>query len=717
MTAMSKGANAPVPTTELSAEVSWTKGAGVPDVDVSALLLASSGKVRSDADFVFYNQPNHPSGAVRHAGDGIRVALGSVEPGVDRIVVAASADGGAFGQVPGLALRVLGPDGSEALRFDIPSATTETAFVFGEFYRRADAWKFRAVGQGYDTGLAGLATDYGISVDDEPAPAAPHAVPAAAPATPPAPAAPARPHGVDPRMPAAAPVPTPAPAAAAPAPIPAPVPTAPAPAPAAAQHAPVPPEGFGPPPVASPPQAYPAPAAAPAPPAADPNLGAPGTAPPAPAIFGGGGHVEPGLQSLPPLEQAPPAPSVFGAGAPNAPVPAPGYGPGQGAVPGQAPMQGNTPGFAVYPTAPDPSGPAVFGGAPVQTGYGPADPGPQQQGYPQQQPYPQDPYQQQPLQQPQFQQHPSPAPYQQQQGAPAGPGDPGGGAGSGAVSLKKQKLITLEKSLADQGDHQLLDLTKKAAVSLEKRGLGEHTARVALCLDISGSMHALYRSGKVQALVERVLALGMRFDDNSEIDVFLFGSRGHVAGSVSVGSYRGWVQRMLGQYPLEGGTDYAGAIRLIREQYFGASDLRNTPLADRQPVYVMFLTDGHTTSEQQTRAQVTASSYEPLFWQFMGIGRSSRSVDAPAQHQVAPQPSHGLFGKRSRQPRVDNWGTGTFRFLEELDDLPGRFLDNANFFAVEDPQHVGDEQLFELMMSEYPGWLQQARSRGMLPPV
>nr|WP_037609018.1 VWA domain-containing protein [Streptacidiphilus rugosus] len=276
----------------------------------------------------------------------------------------------------------------------------------------------------------------------------------------------------------------------------------------------------------------------------------------------------------------------------------------------------------------------------------------------------------------------------------------------------------MEKDLSDRGDHGLLDLTKKAAVSLEKRGLGEHTARVVLCLDISGSMHGLYRSGKVQALVERVLALGLRFDDNGEVDVFLFGNKGHSAGSVGARSYSGWVGQLLSQYPLEGGTDYAGAMKLIRKQYFGHARQRSAPLQAPQPVYVMFVTDGHTTSEQLTKEQVTSSSYEPLFWQFMGIGRSSRSVDAPKQATPPQQQGgRGLFGGLSRAMASSGWGDGTFRFLEELDDLPGRYVDNADFFAVQDPANLRDEQLFELMMGEYPAWLQQARLRGLLPPA
>ncbi|MFI8088979.1 VWA domain-containing protein [Streptomyces sp. NPDC086080] len=192
---MSKGSNLPVDASVVRAELAWEAGAGVPDVDASALLLTESGRVRDDRDFVFYNQPRHTSGAVRHLGkqrgsgtatDTVEVDLGAVEPAVDRIALCASADGGTFGQVPGLMLRLLDAGtGAEVARF-VMAAGSETAFIGGELYRRQGAWKFRAVGQGYAAGLAGLATDFGITVDD-PAPAA---APVAAPAAPPPPPAP-----------------------------------------------------------------------------------------------------------------------------------------------------------------------------------------------------------------------------------------------------------------------------------------------------------------------------------------------------------------------------------------------------------------------------------------------------------------------------------------------------------------------------------------------
>ncbi|MFD9094308.1 TerD family protein [Streptomyces collinus] len=218
---MPKGSNVPVPTTALRVELGRRSGPGVPDADASALLLAA-GKVRSDADFVFYNQPAHASGAVRHEGkrtsggqvtDTLLVDLARVEDGIERIVLAASADGGTFGQIPDLFIEVTDGGGAVVARFDSPGATVETAFVLGEFYRRQGGWKFRAVGQGYSSGLEGLATDFGITVDEPqhaspPAPAAPPAAPPVTP--PPAPAAPPVP------PPVTAPVPPPPPPAAPP---------------------------------------------------------------------------------------------------------------------------------------------------------------------------------------------------------------------------------------------------------------------------------------------------------------------------------------------------------------------------------------------------------------------------------------------------------------------------------------------------------------------
>ncbi|MFD9306437.1 TerD family protein [Streptomyces sp. NPDC060048] len=196
--AMQKGSNIPVTAVAVRAVLRWTGGTDVPDVDASALLVGPDGRVRSDEDFVFYNQPRHPSGAVwrlgkKQLGDGVTDAvqadLRAVTPVVERILVVASAEDVPFQRVRDL--RILLYDatatgGSEPLAyFDVrPETGAETALICGELYRRGEGWKFRALGEGYSNGLVGLATDHGISVDES----APDAAAAAA-----APAAPAPP--------------------------------------------------------------------------------------------------------------------------------------------------------------------------------------------------------------------------------------------------------------------------------------------------------------------------------------------------------------------------------------------------------------------------------------------------------------------------------------------------------------------------------------------
>lgn len=199
--AMVKGSNVPLDAMAVRAVLRWTPGAGIPDVDASALLLGSGGRVRSDEDFVFYNQPRHPSGLVRRLPkrslpegltDTIEADLNALDPSVDQVVIAASSDGAAFEHVRDL--RILLYDaavaGGEPLAvFDVrPETGEESAIICGELYRRGDGWKFRAVGQGYPTGLIGLATAFGISVDESEGAAEPGPTPPPAPAFPPAPA-------------------------------------------------------------------------------------------------------------------------------------------------------------------------------------------------------------------------------------------------------------------------------------------------------------------------------------------------------------------------------------------------------------------------------------------------------------------------------------------------------------------------------------------------
>ncbi|MFI9403243.1 AIM24 family protein [Nocardia sp. NPDC052316] len=175
-------------------------------VDVSALLLGADGRVRSDADFVFFNQPVGPGVTYRHGsgrGDMVDVQTSALPADVDKVVVTASLDGSGpptFARA-GTLQATIGSD-SGTLTFPMDGLTTETAVVCVEIYRRGGAWKVRAVGQGYDNGLAGIATAFGVNIDDEPEapPVHPPSAPAAAPVAPPSyPAqAPPPPHGASP---------------------------------------------------------------------------------------------------------------------------------------------------------------------------------------------------------------------------------------------------------------------------------------------------------------------------------------------------------------------------------------------------------------------------------------------------------------------------------------------------------------------------------------
>ncbi|MFC5151613.1 TerD family protein [Streptomyces amakusaensis] len=202
---MTPGSNIPLSVARIAVDV-----AAPVRLDVSGLLLTADGKVRSDDDFIFYNQPTGPGVTHRSGGgsapDAIVVDTSAVPAGIEKIVVTASPD--AAGQTfqgiePTATVRDAGTGGVLAT-FTPPRLGSETALVVVEIYLRNGVWKARAVGQGYANGLAGIATDFGVSVDEEPA-----AAPAPAPVAPPAPPAPARAMA---STPAAAPPPPAAPA-------------------------------------------------------------------------------------------------------------------------------------------------------------------------------------------------------------------------------------------------------------------------------------------------------------------------------------------------------------------------------------------------------------------------------------------------------------------------------------------------------------------------
>ncbi|NMO03460.1 TerD family protein [Gordonia sp. TBRC 11910] len=245
MSDLAKGQNGPLSTSNLSVSMTLTAPA-----DLSALLVTAAGKVRSDADFVFYNQPTGPGVTLSSGPSGatLQINTDNVPSDIDQIRAVITLDDASsnFGRFPAPTAHVADANGTELFRYVVNGLNTESVVIALEVYRRQGNWKVRAIGQGYAGGFADLVRDHGVSVDDAPTPPpsapapAPVPVPAAAP-TPPAPTAPptldypapnygygtpATPYPGYAQQPAQAPQPPQAPT------YPAPVPQQPAPAPA-----------------------------------------------------------------------------------------------------------------------------------------------------------------------------------------------------------------------------------------------------------------------------------------------------------------------------------------------------------------------------------------------------------------------------------------------------------------------------------------------------
>lgn len=218
----------------------------------------------------------------------------------------------------------------------------------------------------------------------------------------------------------------------------------------------------------------------------------------------------------------------------------------------------------------------------------------------------------------------------------------------------------------------LVSLAKKAQFNLSKHGLDGQRAKVALCLDHSGSMRATYANGQVQALAERVLALATQLDDDGSIDVFFFGTDAWYAGELGLEGFRDGIERMRAGRRL-GLTDYAGAMREVMRHYVLADPSQTHEL----PVYVLFLTDGAPTSRSAAEKELRTAAF-PVFWKFLSIG----SEEIP--------------------------------FLQKLDDLTDRTVDNADYQPIADLGLVKDQALFDLLLVEYPEWLTAVRQQGML---
>ncbi len=229
--------------------------------------------------------------------------------------------------------------------------------------------------------------------------------------------------------------------------------------------------------------------------------------------------------------------------------------------------------------------------------------------------------------------------------------------------------VSLEKKL-EQGAPKLVSLAKPLKIELEKRNLLDCVARVALVLDISGSMTGRYKNGTVQEIVNKTLPLAVQFDDDGELDFWYYGTTCRKMPSVNMQNYESavpadWKQLMR---TLGGLNNEVLVMNDIVREYTGS----------KLPVYVLFITDGGVSQANAIKKILKDFSTEPVFWQFVGVGGHNYGI------------------------------------LEKLDTLEGRYVDNANFFALDDFKQVSNPDLYSRLLNEFPQWLNEIRSKGMI---
>lgn len=215
-----------------------------------------------------------------------------------------------------------------------------------------------------------------------------------------------------------------------------------------------------------------------------------------------------------------------------------------------------------------------------------------------------------------------------------------------------------------------MSLAKPLQAEIEKRNLQNCVARVALVLDISGSMSTRYSNGTVQQIVNKTLPLAVQFDDDGELDFWYYGSRPKRMPSVNMKNYTDAVPKTWRKLmeSLGYGNTEPLVMQEVLQEYKGS----------RLPAYVIFITDGGVGSESAIKKVLVEASREPIFWQFVGVGGSSYGV------------------------------------LERLDNMGGRYVDNANFFALDDFKKVSNEELYSRLLNEFPSWLNEVRNKGMI---
>lgn len=219
-------------------------------------------------------------------------------------------------------------------------------------------------------------------------------------------------------------------------------------------------------------------------------------------------------------------------------------------------------------------------------------------------------------------------------------------------------------------------LKEKAKIVLEKKKLVSVRARVGLVLDVSGSMRSLYKGGTVQRVIERILAIATQFDDDGELDCWIYDHEFSRLPAATEKNIDGYVEKYILNNPKIskfGRNDEAPVMRDVIKKF-------TVENKSQLPAYITFINDGGVKrgkGDTIDKAVIDSSKY-PLFWQFVGIGNSD------------------------------------FGVLRKLDTIEGRVVDNANFFQIDDIDRLTDHELYELLLAEFPDWLEAANKARIL---
>ena len=231
------------------------------------------------------------------------------------------------------------------------------------------------------------------------------------------------------------------------------------------------------------------------------------------------------------------------------------------------------------------------------------------------------------------------------------------------------KKISLEKKIQN-GAPKLISLVKPLKVELEKRNLLDVVARVALVLDISGSMSKSYKNGTVQEIVNKILPVAVQFDDDGELDFWFYGTNCERRPSVNMKNYEKAV-------PTEWRT-LMKSLGASNNEFAVMSEIVSEYEKSNLPVYVVFVTDGGIYKTGGIKKILKEASYLPIFWQFVGVSGSNYGI------------------------------------LEKFDTMSDRYVDNANFFALDDFRTVPNSELYSRLLNEFPKWLEVIKSKGVL---